>query len=267
MSNHELLAGFERWLLATDSADGTIDQRLRHVRAIASRHDLATMTDTELEEELAAIRHQADETRKSKLASWRVFFGWAHRKGMRSDDPTIDLPAVRVRRRMPRLAEDDAIEDALAGASSRDRALLLLARDVWLRLSELTSLHTDHRHGDRLYIRGKGGKERIAYLSKDAAGALDALEREQGRGYYFPGLAGDHLHPQSVHKIIKRLTGYHPHALRHRGATEGFRATRNLRAVQEQLGHASLATTQIYTHLSDEERQSTVDAGGLRRAA
>lgn len=181
-------------------------------------------------------------------------------------DPTLDIRAVRVHRRMPRLAEDTVLDAAIARASSRDRALLLLARDVWLRLTELTTLHTSQRTGDRLLIRGKGDKDRIAYLTPDAAASLDVLEREHGPGYYFPGASDGHLHVQAVHKIIKRLTGYNPHALRHRGATEGYRTTRNIRAVQEQLGHASVATTQIYTHLTDDERRDVVAHGALRAA-
>lgn len=272
MDNDDLQRRFSTWLLASGRSDGTIKLRTRHVRALATTHDLLTVSEDDLEAVLARSRRLADETRKSMVASWRLFFGLAHRKGWRPDDPTIALESVKVKRKMPRLADDAELTVALERASARDRAMILLGREVWLRLSEITTLHTDQRWGDRLRIRGKGGVDRIAYLTPAAAAALDALEREQGTGYYFPGAVSGHMHREAVHKVIKRATGFNPHALRHRGATEGFRSTRNIRAVQEQLGHASVATTQIYTHLEDDERRavvasSTVRSLGVRPAA
>ncbi len=264
MGENAYLERFERWMLAANRSEGTVRLRMRYLRGLAGTHDLMTVTEDDLEDVLARSRRLADETRKSMVASWRLFFGLAHRKGWRADDPTIGLESVKVRRAMPRLADDARLEVVLERASDRDRAMVLLGRDVWLRLSEITTLHTDQRWGDRLRIRGKGGVDRIAYLTPAAASALDALEREQGAGYYFPGAVGGHMHREAVHKVIKRVTGFNPHALRHRGATEGYRSTRNIRAVQEQLGHASVATTQIYTHLEDDERRAVVSSSTVR---
>lgn len=96
---------------------------------------------------------------------------------------------------------------------------------------------------------------------------LQALEESQPFGRYFPGATNGHLHPQSVHKIIKRLTGWNPHSLRHAGATAAYRGTRNLRAVQEMLGHASLATTERYLHITSTERRDAALATVIQTPA
>ncbi|NYE20503.1 tyrosine-type recombinase/integrase [Microbacterium immunditiarum] len=264
MTNDALLSQFELWMLSTDRLDGTIQLRMRHARELARTVHLRTVSAEQLEAELARRRTLAPETRKSILASWHLLFRWAHRRGIRRDDPTADLPSIRVRQRVPRVAPDDDIEAALLTASTRDRALVMLARYGCLRLTELTTLHTSAREGDRLRIRGKGDKERIVYANEPLLFALHALEREQGPGYYFPGRAGEHMHPMSVNKIITRVTGWNPHSLRHAGATAAYNATGDLRGVQEMLGHASLATTQRYLHLDDDARRRIAEATVIR---
>lgn len=265
MANDDLLRRFHIWLLASDRGDGTITLRMRHAREIASHVDLLTATAEQLEGVLAERRHLAPETRKSQLASWRVLFGWAHARGIRADDPSADIRSIRVPTRMPRIAPDDDVEAALVGATMQQRAMVLLARYACLRLSELTTLHMDAREGDLLRIIGKGDKERIVAVNEPLLYTLHALERGQGYGYYFPGLRGPHMHPMSVNKIITRITGWNPHSLRHAGATAAYVATRDLRAVQEMLGHASLATTQRYLHVDSEARRRVAAATVIPR--
>lgn len=234
------------------------------MRALACAVDLLGASATDLEDVLARRRQLAPETRKSHLASWRVFYRWAHRRGLRADDPTLEIASIRVPPRVPRVAPDDDVELALAGAAPRHRAMVLLARYACLRLTELTTLHTRDREGERLRIRGKGDRERVVYANEPLMFALHALERDQGAGYYFPGLRGAHMHPMSVNKIITRVTGWNPHSLRHAGATAAYNATGDLRAVQEMLGHASLATTQRYLHLDDEAKRRVAAATEIR---
>lgn len=250
-----LVQRFERWLMASTRGDGTIKLRVRHARDLARRADPLLMTVDDIEDIMARRRHLSPETRKSQLASWRVFFGWMHKRGLRADDPTTDIESIRVPVKVPRVAPDDAIMRALEGSSSRDRALVLLARYGCLRLTELTTLHMHDRQGERLTIRGKGDKERVVYANEHLLHALHVLELEQGEGFYFPGDAGPHLHSVSVNKIITRVTGWNPHSLRHAGATAAYNATGDLRGVMEMLGHSSLATTQRYLHLDDSARR------------
>ncbi|WP_209305633.1 tyrosine-type recombinase/integrase [Microbacterium sp. dk485] len=251
--------------MASDRQDSTIGLRMRHIRDLASRFDLMTVTADDLHEVLAARRELSPETRKSQLASWRVFFGWAHKRGMRADDPTGEIRTIRVPVRVPRIAPDDEIQRAIERANPQHRAMILLARYACLRLTEVTRLHTDDRAGDMLRILGKGDKERMVCANEPLLLALRRLELAQGRGYYFPGLTREHMHPMSVNKIITRVTGWNPHSLRHAGATAAYNATGDLRGVQEMLGHASLATTQRYLHLDAASRRRLAAATVIPR--
>jgi site-specific recombinase XerC len=240
---------YRQHLIATRRSEGTVRLRVRHIEQLQLTHrNLGAVTLEDLERELFRRRKQAEETLKSRRASWCVFFGWASRRGLVPANPTIDLLPIVVPVKIPRLAPDDAVQLSLLTASMQDRAMILLARMACLRLTELTALHTRARHGDLLVIKGKGGKERTVAINDQLLHALLELEEQQGPGYYFPGLVRPHMHPQSVNKIITRVTGYNPHSLRHAGATAAYNATHDLRAVQEMLGHASLATTQRYLH-------------------
>lgn len=260
MNNVELIRRFEQWLLASYRADGTVALRVRHVRTLATHVQLALATDEQIEQALISTRHYSAEYRHSILASWKLLYRWATAKRLVMFDPTLLLDPIPVRKRVPRIAPDAAVSSALLNASPRDRALVMLARYACLRLSELTELHMHDRVGETLIILGKGDKERYVDVNPPLMVALVALEQEQPFGRYFPGATDGHLHPQSVHKIIKRLTGWHPHALRHAGATAAYRGTRNLRAVQEMLGHSSLATTERYLHISSAERRDAAHA-------
>ncbi len=262
MNNSELLERYERWLLASARGDGTIKLRMRHMRELACIYRLQAVIVDDLEDVQARHRALADETRKSYLSSWRLFYGWMQTRGIRVDNPAMQLEAIRVAVRVPRIAPDDEIATALERASSSHRAMILLARYGCLRLTELTTLHTSSREGERLRVLGKGNKERIVYANEPLLDALRALEWEQGAGYYFPGQRAPHMHPMSVNKIITRVTGWNPHSLRHAGATAAYNTTHDLRGVQEMLGHSSLAVTERYLHLNDDARRR-VAAGTL----
>ncbi|WP_218123564.1 tyrosine-type recombinase/integrase [Microbacterium sp. ru370.1] len=244
--------------------DGTIALRMRHVVDLACRVELTTATEDELHDILADRRGLAAETRKSMLASWRVYFGWALRRGHRRDDPTVEMKSIRVPVRVPRVAADGDIELALSRASDLHRAMVMLPRYAGLRLEEIARSHSDHRDGDMLRVLGKGNKERVVGLNEPLLAALRTLERDHS-GYYFPGLRGEHMHKMSVNKIITRITGWNPHSLRHACATQAYRETGDLRAVQDMLGHASLATTQRYLHLDADIRRRVAAATIIRR--
>jgi integrase/recombinase XerC len=260
LQNDLIIDRFERWLNSSYRADGTIRLRMRHVRQLAAKVQLTLASEDHLEQQLTEIRHLSEEARHSVLASWRLFYKWATSRRLVLMDPTTLLDPIPVRVRMPKVAPDPAVSSALVNATPRDRAMILLARYGCLRLTELTELHMNNRDGDRLLVLGKGSKERIVYANEPLLDALLRLELDLPRGYYFPGETNGHMHSQSVHKVIKRVTGWNPHALRHAGATAAYRNTGDLRAVQDMLGHASLATTQRYLHLEDEHRRRVANA-------
>lgn len=260
MHNDVILPLFEEWLTASFRADGTVRLRMRHVRHLARRVQLTLADEHHLTVALGETRHLAADTRHSILSSWKLFYRWAVARRFVLLDPTLLIEQIPVPVRMPRVAPDEAVQRGLVNATPRDRGLVMLGRYACLRLTEITTLHMRDRRGEVLLIRGKGDKERYVYVNQPLGVALDLLEELLPRGHYFPGETDGHLHPQSVHKIIKRVTGWNPHALRHAGATAAYRGTGDLRAVQEMLGHASLSTTQRYLHLDDDARRRVAAA-------
>jgi integrase/recombinase XerC len=235
--------------------------------------------------ELFRTGHAASSSARA-LAAWRSFGRYAVRRGLLATDPARALPFPRLPRRLPRTLprlDLNAALDRLAGetdpAAARDLALLELTYSSGLRLSELLGLHRgDLDRGARLLrVRGKGRKERVTPVGERALGALErylSLEgrsdgpRDEplflgrtGRGRAAapsgPGGGRAALSPRTVQRMVRRRLsqvasglGVTPHALRHSFASHLLDAGADLRAIQELLGHASLASTQVYTHVS-----------------
>ena len=202
------------------------------------------------------------------------------REGIGTDDPTSKLKPPKLARRLPKALTIDQVErllDASGPAPSsadagdllglRDRALLELLYATGARVSEAVQLDVDDIvHGDVLRVRGKGSKERIVPIGSYARAALDAYvtrarpelsRRGRATPRLFLGARGAPLSRQSAWLIIQRaaeraqLTAHvSPHTMRHSFATHLLQGGADVRVVQELLGHASVATTQIYTHVS-----------------
>lgn len=256
-----MLDEYRNHLLSSGRAQGTVARRLLYIEHLARHHDLLTVTTKDLEAILAKRRHtHAAETRKAMRSSYLVFYRWAHAQGLIPTDPAAALQPIHIPVTIPRLAPDDVLQYALITASLPETAMILLARFGCLRLTELSTLHMRHREHDALRITGKGERQRLIYLNSELLQVLLDLEREVGPdSYYFPGRWGGSMHPMSVGKIITRITGCNPHSLRHAGATAAYNATGNLRAVQDMLGHSSMATTQRYLHLDVEAKRAVAE--------
>jgi integrase/recombinase XerC len=220
--------------------------------------------------DLHRTRHSTASAARA-LAAWRSFSRYCMRRGIIGVDPARRLAFPRLPRRLPRtLPEGDlsAALDRITGgdaAARRDRALLELAYSSGLRLSELTGLN--HGDVDRgagvLRVRGKGRRERIVPVGSRALAALDAHLSAAGRGVargdqpIFLGRADARLSNRTVQRVVSRRLagvaaglGVSPHALRHSFASHLLDRGADLRAIQELLGHRSLASTQVYTHVS-----------------
>lgn len=207
------------------------------------------------------------ETRRGYRNSLRSFFAWAHRAGHTAIDPAATLPAVRVARPSPRPAPDDAWAAALAAADTRVRLMLRLAAEAGLRRAEVAQVSTADltvtAGRAQLRVHGKGGKLRIVPISDDlavliaagAAGHTPELAAFGRDGWLFPGDDNGHLSPRWVGRLCAEAMpeGWTMHSLRHRFATRAYRGSRNLRAVQTLLGHSSVATTERYTAVDDDE--------------
>lgn len=207
---------------------------------------------------------------QSSVRGWHRFLA---REGIEQDDPTGRLRPPKAPRRLPKALTIDQVERLLAAPSSeeplgiRDRALLELLYATGARVSEAVGLDVDDlAHGDVLRLRGKGSKERIVPIGSYARAAVDAyltrvrpMLAAKGRSSarLFLGARGAPLSRQSAWLIIREAAEaahitaeVSPHTLRHSFATHLLQGGADVRVVQELLGHASVATTQIYTHVS-----------------
>ena len=242
-------------------------------RPVAPAH-WTTEALARVQRELWQTKHAAASVSRS-LAAWRSFSKFCVRRGVLAADPSQALPFPRLPRRLPRTLPADPLGrvlDALAvaedPAAPRDRALLELAYSCGLRLSELVGLNRgDIDAGSGLVrVRGKGRRERLVPLGNTARAALDAyVARTASRRSaaasasepVFLNPRGLRLSGRTVQRVVGRRLGeaasglgVTPHALRHSFASHLLDRGADLRAIQELLGHRSLASTQVYTHVS-----------------
>ena len=207
---------------------------------------------------------------QSSVRGWHRFLA---REGIEQDDPSGRLRPPKAPRRLPKALTIDQVERLLGAPSAedpmgiRDRALLELLYATGARVSEAVGLDVDDlAHGDVLRLRGKGSKERIVPIGSFARVAVDAYltrvrpglaARGRASARLFLGARGAPLSRQSAWLIIRAAAEHahitaevSPHTLRHSFATHLLQGGADVRVVQELLGHASVATTQIYTHVS-----------------
>jgi integrase/recombinase XerC len=203
-------------------------------------------------------------TRRFYRAAARSFYRWAYRAGHVATYIPDEIPTVRERPPAPRPVTDDAWHHAIAAADPRVTVMLRLAAEAGLRRSEVAQVHTrdvvDGVGGAQLVVHGKGDKIRFVPISDALAAVLraGAAGHTPGMptpGWLFPTGVGGHLTPDHVAELVVRVLpdGWSMHKLRHRFATRAYRGSRNLRAVQALLGHASIATTERYTAVDDDE--------------
>lgn len=234
----------------------------------------------------ATQRGDARSTLARRSAAARSFFRWAQEQGFIAHDPSLRLIAPKKGRPLPTVASRDAMSGLLdahrAAAEAgdplalRDHAILELLYGSGIRVSELCGLDVDDLDLDRGTARvlGKGSKERVVPYGTPARDALDAYLRRGrpalvARARTFTpavilGSRGGRIGPRTVYDLVARVLApivgaetIGPHALRHTAATHLLDGGADLRAVQEILGHASLGTTQIYTHVSTERLTAT----------
>ncbi|WP_040284135.1 tyrosine recombinase XerC [Tessaracoccus massiliensis] len=221
----------------------------------------------------------AASTVQRRVACVRGFFAWAAREGVVETDPAVRLKAPKRQRRLPKVLAAGAVSETLAAAEGRaaeaddpialrDLALIELLYSSGLRVSELCSLTLLDIDRDRrsVSVLGKGGKHRTVPLGLPALRAIDAWLGVRGQvstplspETVFLGARGGALDPRVARRVVHAATAaagpgaeIGPHGLRHAMATHLLEGGADLRSVQEMLGHASVATTQIYTHVTSE---------------
>ena len=213
-----------------------------------------------------------------RTSAAKSFFSWAHEQGLIPTDPSRTLKSVKVPRTLPdTISQTEARElmDALAAiaaevdtaVSHRDQAIVEVLYATGLRVAELCSLDIDDldRARELIHVVGKGNKERSVPIGVPAQRAVDAwLARRSelatdrsGAALFIGERLGARLDPRVVRRVVHRSLGLvdgapdlGPHGLRHAMATHLLEGGADLRSVQEVLGHSSITTTQIYTHVT-----------------
>jgi integrase/recombinase XerD len=269
-------------LLAARRAPKTVEAYRRDLAQFAEfvgGSPAAAGTD-ELERYIAQLRADglAPATVARRIAALRSFYRHLLLLGIREDNPAAELSPPRRPRKLPRTlspGEAERLIEAAAGTTPRalrDSAIVELLYGAGLRVSELTGLDRGSVDLDARLLRctGKGGKERIVPIGRKAT---EALRRYQSRGLpyldrrhrpeLFLNAKGGPLTRAGVFLILRKVAAkagldperVHPHLLRHSFATHLLEGGADLRSVQEMLGHADLATTELYTHVSDRRRR------------
>ncbi len=210
-----------------------------------------------------------------QLSSFRRFFRYIMREGLRDTDPTADIEMPRIGRSLPKTLTEDEVDALLSAPNTeeplghRDRAMLELLYATGLRVSELINLKQSQINFNQgvLRIVGKGDRERLIPLTEDSQrwirdfidGPRMEILLERQTDYLFPTRRGNRMTRQAFWHIIKRYAEkagirkkMSPHSLRHAFATHLLNRGADLRVVQLLLGHSDLSTTQIYTHVARE---------------
>ncbi|WP_147125055.1 site-specific tyrosine recombinase XerD [Shimia ponticola] len=248
--------------------------------------DFATATQADIEAYLIHCEAQglAKSTRARRLSSIKQLYRYAFEEGLRADNPAIQIRGPGREKRLPKTLSLDEVERLLQAARTHSKSesirlrttcLMELLYATGMRVTELVSLPLSSARGDprMLLIRGKGGKERMVPLSDPARDAMAAwlqhLDAQDGPSPKFlfasRGKLG-HLTRHAFYMLIKELavTGgvspekVTPHTLRHAFATHLLENGADLRAIQTLLGHADVATTEIYTHVLEERLKDLV---------
>jgi integrase/recombinase XerD len=241
---------------------------------------LKSASSEDLRRYLAALSQAGRGARTSarRLSALRQFYRFLALEGARKDDPSDALESPRLPRSLPKILGEDEARKLIAQARSlkgpegaRLLCLVELLYGAGLRVSELVGLPLAAAKRDKrfLIVRGKGAKERLAPLSKPARAALDAylgaraefLKEGETSRWLFPSRGAEgHLTRRRCGQLLKSLARasgiderrLSPHVLRHAFASHLVDGGADLRSVQEMLGHADIATTQIYTHVQGE---------------
>lgn len=275
----DALEGWEKWLRAGGKSDRTIYTRRGHVRAVAHYLQLRHPSDVTTHHlvYLAGDHEWSRDHRRGMRTSLCQFFNHCVAQGIIGFNPADEMPKVPTSSPKPRPTPEWMWLDVLKAAPPRERLMVRLAGEAGLRRDEIARVRVEDVFWDgdgySLTVNGKGNKQRIVPLN-----CVLAEQIQRGRfvwvpggattGFVFPSLdqwgnlLAPHLSADRVGRLISDLMpkGWTAHKLRHRYATQGFAKTRDLLAVRENLGHASVATTQRYTATSSAAMRAVADA-------
>ena len=256
---------------------GDLESFAMHLKALGVE-DLNTLNISHLRSWLANQQSKgASRTTLSRRAtSLKLFTKWAHKEGFIPSDVGFNLATPKAHRILPEIVDAKTADTAMQAleAAAEETGELIAIRNLAMvemlyasgaRVSELCGLNLRDIDYERSTIRviGKGSKERVIPIGRPAVAALDKwlavrnqVANEKSGEALFLGARGKRIDQRQVREVVYKTIELGPHALRHSAATHLLEGGADLRTVQEILGHASLSTTQIYTHVSAERLHS-----------
>ncbi len=271
----QFLSGVDRQLPTDKDPPALSDQQIRRRIIGAGPSDLRAY--------LAQMRsvNYSNSTVARKLAALRSLYKYLVRRGHIEASPVSAIRTPKQDKRLPKCLDIEQINTLLACPDdstilgARDKAMLETIYSAGLRIGELVAIDTQDldRFSETIRIRGKGKKERIVPIGSKALSAIDAYLKlkastfgKSGHGEFFVNKFGRRITTRSVRRMFDKylkLSGIpgqvSPHVLRHSFATHMLNAGADLRSIQELLGHESLSTTQIYTHLTTKRLKEVYD--------
>jgi site-specific recombinase XerC len=221
------------------------------------------VTTAVLYDHLATIsehRRLSPRTLNRVICSYSSFFRYLVAQGVVIANPVARMERPKVGRTNVRCLKHRQVAGLLRSIEDpRDRLIVRLIYATGVRVSELCSIRIEAIDLDDGIIRvmGKGNKERVVFLDDATADAIDEYLDGRTTGPLFVGYGGKPISPRTVQLLFRRYApeGVTPHTIRHSYASELYRRSRNLRVVQENLGHTSIKTTEVYLHTDLEERR------------
>lgn len=234
---------------------------------------------------LNAQRKNCARSRSRKISALRSYFKYLHNKlHIIDENPTIDLDSVKIEKQLPRyftLEDSKRLLNAVDGRNyERDFCILTLFLNCGMRLSELVGINITDINGDELVVVGKGNKERTVYLNDACIAAIDNYIPERNKiqtsstdaaKAMFLSERGNRISRRAVQALVEKYVKklgmdshkYTTHKLRHTAATLMHQSGVDIRVLQEILGHKQLSTTEIYTHINNDEIRAAVSKNPL----
>lgn len=234
---------------------------------------------------LNSVRQNKSRARSRKISALRSYFKYLHSKlHLIDENPTIDLDSVKIEKQLPRhftLEDSLRLLDAVDGRNAeRDLCILTLFLNCGMRLSELVGINITDINGDELVVTGKGNKERVVYLNDSCISAIENYLPERNKvettstdAYkaLFLSERGNRISRRTVQTLVEKYVKklgldphkYTTHKLRHTAATLMHQSGVDIRVLQEILGHKQLSTTEIYTHINNDEIRAAVSKNPL----
>lgn len=252
------LTRFDAWMQAAGHSPGTRGLRKHFAVRFAKVADPSTCTMSDVAVFLANDNWKPA-TRAAAMSSLKILFEWMILEGIRDNSPMTGIKPVRVSLGVPHPCPEDGFRQALKVADKRTRLAVMLAGFAGLRRAEIACMHGSLIGESELRITGKGSKTRIVPIHPDLEPWLAPY---RGKDVYLFPHGDTHLTPTTIGRLVRKVLpdGYSTHSLRHRFASQVHANSKDLRAVQTLLGHASLGTTQIYVNVSNDQLASAVSS-------